>query len=86
MAHGYIIPLLVTGLLLMTLGISLVVPNYFRLSYLSDAFQANAAIFIASELARVEKTMHEYNNALFVIFHTIIKVCAVILIIMRTII
>ena len=79
MAHAYIIPLLVTGLLLMILGSGLVVPNYFRLSNLPDTFQANATIFIANELACVDK-----NNARFVIFQTIIIVCIVILMIMRT--
>ena len=81
---AYIIPLLVTGLLLMILGIGLIVPNYLRLSSFPDAFQADAAIFIADELARVDKTMKGYNNALFVIFPAIIMACAVILMMMRT--
>ena len=84
MARAYIIPLLVTGLLLIILGIGLIVPNYLRLSSFPDAFQADAAIFIADELARVDKTMKGYNNALFVIFPAIIMACAVILMMMRT--
>ena len=84
MSRAYIIPLLVTGLLLMILGIGLIVPNYLRLSSFPDAFQADAAIFIADELARVDKTMNEYNKALFVMFPAIIMACAVILMIMRT--
>ena len=68
----------------LVLGIGLTVPNYLRLSSFPGAFQADAAIFIADELARVDKTMNGYNNALFVIFPAIIMACAVILMIMRT--
>ena len=84
MARAYIVPLLVTGLLLVTLGIGLILPNYLRLSSFPDAFETDEGIFIADELARVDKTMKGYNNALFVIFPAIIIGCAFILMIMRT--
>lgn len=84
LTRAYIIPLFVTGIVLVILGIGLIVPNYLRLSSFPEAFNADAARFISDELARVEKTMRGYDNAVFRVIPAIIIGAAVLLMIAKS--
>lgn len=65
MARAYIIPLLVVGVLLIILGVGLIIPNQLRLSSFEAAYNSDISAFLASEIARVDKTINGYNNAIF---------------------
>lgn len=82
MAKAFVIPLLVVGGLLFILGIGLLIPNQLRLSNFPTAFNADGAAFVASEIARVDKTMNGYDNAIFRIIPLIIAVSAVLIMIL----
>ncbi len=82
MSRAYVIPTLVAGLLLLGLGLGLVVPNLARISGTAEAFNTDATGFVASELARVDKTMADYSVAVFKVMPMIIIVCAVLLIVL----
>ena len=75
MARAYIIPLLVVGILLLILGIGLIIPNQLRLSSFEQAYNSDISAFIAAEMARVEKTINGYHNAIFKGIPVIIIAC-----------
>lgn len=83
-AKAYIIPLLIVGGLLIILGVGLVISNQLRLSQFPIAFNADAASFLSSELARAEKTINGYNNAVYKFIPLIIIACATALIFLRS--
>lgn len=64
-AKAYIIPLLAVGALLIILGVGLVISNQLRLVAFPEAFQTDAAAFLASELARASKTISGYETAIY---------------------
>ncbi|MCE2517208.1 MAG: hypothetical protein J4F41_05085 [Alphaproteobacteria bacterium] len=76
MAKAYVIPMLVVGVLLVILGVGLIIPNQLRLSGFPLAYNTDASAFVASELARVEKTMNGYSTAISRVFPVIILACA----------
>ena len=65
MARAYIVPLLVVGVLLIILGVGLIIPNQLRLSSFETAYHNDVSAFLTTEIARVDKTIHGYNNAIF---------------------
>lgn len=79
-AKAFVIPTLVAGTLLLILGIGLLIPNQMRLTDFPIAFSSDASAFVASELARVEKTISGYETAVFRVFPIVIIVCAVLII------
>lgn len=83
MAKAYVIPLLVTGGLLIVIGAGLVISNQMRLSAFPTAFNADSQAFLASEIARAEKTIDGYTNAVFRIIPLIIASCALLVIFMN---
>ena len=83
-AKAYIIPLLVVGGLLVILGVGLVIANQIRLSQFPIAFEADAAAFLASELARAEKTINGYENAVYKFLPLIALISAGLLLFVRT--
>ncbi len=66
-ARAYIYPLLVTGLLLMTIGVGLFYNNVQRVKNFPVAYGEDAEAFFQSEKARVDRTMAEYRNVFKVI-------------------
>lgn len=80
MARAFVIPTLIAGILLLILGIGLLVPNQMRLANFPEAFSNDASAFIASEIARVDKTISGYETAVFRVFPIIIGFCAVMII------
>jgi drug/metabolite transporter (DMT)-like permease len=67
LAKAYIIPTVVAGLLLITIGIGLFFTNKSRITQFEQAFNANAPAFFQSEIKRSESTLKEYTVVLKVV-------------------
>ena len=80
-AKAFVIPLLVTGVLLLILGVGLVIANQWRLS---TFFAADANALLASEIARADKTVSGYQKAVRIYLPAIIAICALALLVVRT--
>lgn len=80
MAKAFIIPLLVAGTLLLVIGIGLTYSNKSRLASFPTAYNSDAAAFVKSEIARTEKTMHEYQNVVFKVIPFIIVAAALLIV------
>jgi len=65
MAKAYIIPTLVAGILLMTIGLGLFFTNKSRITQFETAYNSNAFAFVESELTRAEATLKEYQTIVF---------------------
>lgn len=84
MAKAYIIPTLVAGALLLTIGLGLFFTNKSRITQFETAYNTNAATFIDSELVRVESTTKEYKNIVFTVIPLIIIACCLVIIFLNT--
>ncbi|GAL01208.1 hypothetical protein JCM19314_652 [Nonlabens ulvanivorans] len=80
LARSYIIPTLVAGIMLLTIGIGLFYTNKSRITQFEKAYNENATAFIQSELDRTEKTLKEYDTIVFKAIPLIIIAAALILI------
>lgn len=83
LAKAYIIPLLVAGVLLMTIGLGLFFTNKARVTQFEKAYQEDATAFTTSEIARAESTLNEYKVVLKVV-PLIIVVAALLIIFIHT--
>lgn len=83
LAKAYIIPLLVAGVLLMTIGLGLFFTNKARITQFEKAYNEDASAFAASEMARVESTLKEYT-VVFKVVPMIIVVAALLVIFLNT--
>lgn len=79
LAKAYIIPTLVTGVLLVIIGLGLFFTNKSRITQFEKAYQEDAIAFIDSELERAEATLKEYKTIVFTVIPLIIVACAVVL-------
>ncbi|MBS9461577.1 hypothetical protein KIM67_04085 [Flagellimonas sp. 389] len=61
LAKAYIIPTLVAGLLLMTIGLGLFYTNKSRITQFKKAFNSDTPAFFLSEIERSESTLKEYT-------------------------
>ena len=67
LAKAYIIPTLVAGLLLMTIGVGLFYTNKSRITQFEKVFNDNATTLYQSEVERTELTLNEYTTVFKVI-------------------
>lgn len=79
LAKAYIIPTLVAGLMLMTIGIGLFYTNKSRITQFEKAFNSDATAFYQSEIERSESTLKEYTVVFKVIPILIIMAALLIL-------
>ena len=79
LAKAYIIPTLVAGLLLMTIGLGLFYTNKTRIKEFEKDYKINSAEFYQSEIQRTEGTLKEYTVVFKVIPILIIIAAALIL-------
>lgn len=84
LAKAYVIPLIVTGGLLLAIGLGIFGQSFFRLSSFVSDYNADASAFIASEIARAERVLNDYSIAVFRVIPLIVVVCAVLLMIFNT--
>jgi len=80
MARAYIIPTLVAGVLLLTIGLGLFFTNKSRIQAFEKDFQNDAAAFVTSEIDRAESTLKEYQTIVFKIIPVIIIVAALLIV------
>jgi len=83
-ARAYIIPTLVAGLLLITIGIGLFYTNKSRISQFETDFYNDASAFVSAEITRAEATLKEYNTIVFKAIPVIIIVAALLIIFINT--
>lgn len=76
MAKAYIIPTLVAGVLLMTIGLGLFFTNKSRITQFEIAYNNDKLAFVTSEIERAEATLKEYQTIVFKAIPLIIIVCA----------
>ncbi|TSE05857.1 hypothetical protein [Aquimarina algiphila] len=84
MAKAYIIPSLVAGILLLTIGLGLFFTNKSRVTQFETAYNKDASAFIESEITRAEATLKEYNTIVFKVIPIIIIVSALLIIFINT--
>ena len=84
LARAYIIPILVAGAFLMTVGFGLFFTNKARITQFETAYNADASAFVASELKRAESTLKEYKNSVFTAIPLIIVACALVMFFVNT--
>jgi len=83
LAKAYVIPTLVAGVLLLTIGIGLTYTNTKRITAFETAYHRDATAFAKSELERAEKTVKEYK-VVFTVVPIIIILAAAVLIFTTT--
>ncbi len=76
LAKAFIYPTLVAGALLLTIGLGLVYSNTSRITSFPTAYERDASAFIKMEIIRAEKTMAEYQTAVFKVIPLIIVLAA----------
>lgn len=84
LARAYIIPTLVAGALLLTIGLGLFFTNKSRITQFETAYINDSTTFMASEIARAESTLKEYKTIVFTAIPLIITACALIIIFINT--
>lgn len=80
MAKAYIIPTLVAGAMLLTIGFGLFFTNISRVSSFKADYNEDASAFVKSEIVRADKAIHEYKTIVFKYIPIIIAVCALIIV------
>jgi drug/metabolite transporter (DMT)-like permease len=83
LAKAYIIPTLVAGILLLTIGLGLFFTNTSRITQFEKAFAADAPAFVQSEIERSESTLKEYT-LVFRVIPILIIVAAFLLLVINT--
>lgn len=83
LAKAYIIPTLVAGLLLMTIGIGLFYTNKSRIIQFEKAFNSDTSAFFQSEIERSESTLKEYT-VVFKVIPILIIVSALLILFINT--
>jgi len=76
LAKAYIVPTLITGLLLMIIGSGLYGNNRVRMKHFEKQYLENPSAFVASEIMRTKDTLEEYQLVVFKIIPIIIAVSA----------
>lgn len=79
MAKAYVIPTLVAGALLMTIGLGLFFTNKSRVNTFETAYNQDASAFIKSEIAHADSTLKEYQSIVFKIIPLIIIVASLLI-------
>lgn len=83
-ARAYIIPALVAGVLLLTIGLGLFFTNKSRITEFETAYNKDASAFVESEITRAESTLKEYRTVVFKVIPIIIIVAALLIIFIST--
>jgi uncharacterized membrane protein len=79
LARAYIIPTLVAGAFLLTVGLGLFFTNKSRITQFETAYKKDAKAFVESELTRAESTLKEYKTIVFTAIPLIIAACALVI-------
>ena len=80
MARAFIIPTAVAGLLILAVGVGIFYTNKARISSFAEAHEANPTEFVASEMARADKTIGEFKTIVFKVIPFIIVAAALLIV------
>ena len=83
LAKAYVIPTLVAGLILLTIGLGLFYTNKSRVVQFEKAFNADAPAFYETEIERSESTLKEYT-VVFKVIPILIIVAALLILFINT--
>lgn len=61
LAKAYIVPSMVSGILLLTIGLGLLFTNLSRIKSFETEYNKGTSTFVESELIRIDKTLEEYS-------------------------
>ena len=84
LAKAYIIPTLVAGALLLTIGFGLFFTNISRISSFAADYNQDASAFVKSEIVRVDNTLNEYKTVVFKVVPLLIVAAALLIIFINT--
>lgn len=76
LAKAFIYPTMVAGGLLLIIGFGLVYSNKSRITNFPTAYENDASAFVKTEIVRADKTMAEYQTAVFRVIPLIIVIAA----------
>lgn len=79
-AKAYIVPTLVAGLMLMTIGLGLFYTNKARVTQFESAYNEDESAFIESEFRRIDKALNEYRTIVFKAIPFIIVAAALLIV------
>jgi len=82
-AKAYIIPTLVAGVLLLIIGFGLFFTNKSRITAFETAYREDVSTFVASEIARSDSTLKEYQ-VVFKVIPILIIVAALLILFVNT--
>ena len=83
LAKAYVIPTLVAGLLLMTIGLGLFYTNKSRIIQFEKSHNTDVSTFYQSEIERTESTLKEYT-VVFKVIPILIVVAALLILLVNT--
>ena len=79
-AKAFVIPMLIAGVLILTVGIGLFSSNRSRIGQLAKAYDNDVSAFVESEIARADKAMGEYKTIVFKVIPIIVVVAALLIV------
>jgi len=79
-AKAFVTPTIVTGSLLLIIGIGIFYANKTRITSFTNAYQKDATAFVESEIIRTEKSLGEYKTIVFKVIPFIIIACALLIV------
>ena len=79
-ARSFIVPALVTGMLLLAVGVGIFYANKSRITSFQEAYEKDAAAFVQSEIQRTDKSLGEYRTIVFKVIPMIIVVAALLIV------
>lgn len=82
-AKAFVVPMLVAGLLILTVGVGIFFANKSRITSFTEAYNKDAPAFVQSEITRTAKSMGEYQLIVFKVIPLIIVVASLLIIFMN---
>ncbi|HAS42235.1 MAG TPA: hypothetical protein DCS93_17290 [Microscillaceae bacterium] len=79
-AKAFLLPTLVAGVLLLTLGLGLFFTNQSRTKSFPTTYNNDASAFVKAEIGRTEKIMTDYQNIVFKVIPWIIVIAALLIV------
>ena len=79
-ARSFVVPALVTGILLLAVGVGIFYANKSRIASFQEAYEKDAAAFVQSEIQRTDKSLGEYRTIVFKVIPMIIVVAALLIV------
>lgn len=80
LAKAYIIPMLVAGVLTLTIGVGLFIANQSRVTSFVKDYNQNASAFVKAEIVRTQKTINDFQKTVYTAIPIIIIIAALIFI------